>query len=192
MFHRACIFSSFDPDSVPDETERIATMRLVKPDEFTGSGDTSGPYWSLMLEISAGPLKTISEATIGKFKDYSISYCGEIICFSYGFLVDEAIRDACSVGLLRGSDEIVSLHMTEMTHGQPLPTLESETKVCTIVQFYMESMNLNDFNSKLEKAGISSRRSTSYRLVVSRKLIRLICCILRQSLFNQTCSRKNV
>lgn len=108
VFHRACIFSSFDPDSVPDETERIATMRVAKPDdEHVGSGNSSGPYWSLMLEVSAGPLKSISEATI----------------------MDEAIRDACAVGLLRGNDEIVSLHMTEMTHGHPLPTLDSETKV---------------------------------------------------------------
>ena len=43
--------------------------------------------------------------------------------------VDDVIRDACAVGLLQNDDEIVTLHLTEMTHGFPLPTISSQEKV---------------------------------------------------------------
>nr|XP_039271749.1 uncharacterized protein LOC120346149 [Styela clava] len=117
VFHRACIFSSFDPDSVPRKDEQIPTMRLAKEtDELQSSGNQCGPYWSLQVEVSAGPLKTVSDATI----------------------MDEVVRDACLVGLLRPNDEIVSIHITEMTHGQPLPTIESEQKIDEALMWLQE------------------------------------------------------
>ncbi|XP_078484452.1 uncharacterized protein LOC100178869 [Ciona intestinalis] len=108
IFHRACVFSNYDPDSLPSPDTKLHTIRLAKSASTEeNTEEKAGPYWSLMLEVSGGPLKTIQEATV----------------------VDDVIRDACSVGLLRDEDEIVSIHLTEMTHGYPLPTIGSYERV---------------------------------------------------------------
>ncbi|CAK8676575.1 uncharacterized protein LOC143445060 isoform X2 [Clavelina lepadiformis] len=108
IFHRVCVFSTHDPDSIPASDIYLSTIRLVKPDsEELSNEEKPGPYWSLMMEISGGPLKSVNESTIA----------------------DDAIRDACAVGLLKDDDEVVSIHLTEMTHGYPLPTINSVEKV---------------------------------------------------------------
>nr|CAB3262227.1 uncharacterized protein LOC100178869 [Phallusia mammillata] len=108
LFHRAVIFSSHDPDSVPASDVTLSTIKLANGEQPSDAGtEKPGPYWSLLVEVSGGPLKTVSEATI----------------------VDDVIREACSVGLLQESDEIVSIHLTEMTHGYPLPTIASTEKI---------------------------------------------------------------
>ena len=45
----------------------MATIRLAKPNpDRTVSEEAVGPYWSLMLEVSSGPLRTIDDKTIGE------------------------------------------------------------------------------------------------------------------------------
>uniref|UniRef100_F6VRK4 Amine oxidase domain-containing protein n=1 Tax=Ciona intestinalis TaxID=7719 RepID=F6VRK4_CIOIN len=115
IFHRACVFSNYDPDSLPPPDTKLHTIRLAKSaSNEENTEEKAGPYWSLMLEVSGGPLKTIQEATV---------------VLSPPVLVDDVIRDACSVGLLRDDDEIVSIHLTEMTHGYPLPTIGGYERV---------------------------------------------------------------
>lgn len=106
IFHKACVFSNVDPDSVPDKTTELITLRRADQ-EIQSSDDESykpGPYWSLMLEISEGPLKEVSNAT----------------------LVEQVIIDCLGVGLLKPDDEIVSMHVTQMTHGFPVPTIDRD------------------------------------------------------------------
>ena len=74
-FHRVCVVSNRDPDAVPQETEKLSTIRLAgsvnndsnqDPSPMKDVRGASGPYWSLMLEVSGGPLKAIDDKTIGE------------------------------------------------------------------------------------------------------------------------------
>uniref|UniRef100_H2Z4P1 Amine oxidase domain-containing protein n=1 Tax=Ciona savignyi TaxID=51511 RepID=H2Z4P1_CIOSA len=87
------------------ESDTLLAKSPANGDE--SAEEKPGPYWSLLLEVSGGPLKTIDETT----------------------LVDDVIKGACSVGLLSEDAEIVSIHLTEMTHGYPLPTIGGYERV---------------------------------------------------------------
>ena len=65
VFHRACVFSSFDQGSVPPSTQLLKTIRYAKEDKEPGKKEEGGPYWSLMLEVTCGPLKKVNKDTIG-------------------------------------------------------------------------------------------------------------------------------
>jgi len=118
IFHKACVFSSVDSDSVPEKGTELITLRRADNDIAEDDDDSykPGPYWSIMLEISEGPLKEISNAT----------------------LVEQVIIDCLGVGLLKPADEIVSMHVTQMTHGFPVPTTDRDEVVNESLEWLKE------------------------------------------------------
>jgi hypothetical protein len=64
----------------------------------------SGPYWSIMLEISESSMKPVNLET----------------------LLKDSIQGLVNTEMLKSTDEIVSTYHRRFDHGYPTPTLERE------------------------------------------------------------------
>ncbi|KAF5580663.1 UDP-galactopyranose mutase [Fusarium pseudoanthophilum] len=103
-FYRATIFSNYSPYNQPSDDVMLATKQLANDDKPTSSEPASGPYWSIMLEISESSYKPVNQAT----------------------LLEESIQGLINTDLLKPEDEIVSTYVRRFDHGYPTPTLERD------------------------------------------------------------------
>ena len=82
-----------------------------------------------MIELVAHLQTSNTFMSLQRSRSNAIAFFFCVKSKKFDIAVDQVIKDACAVGLLHEGDEIVSLHLTEMAHGYPLPTLSSEEKV---------------------------------------------------------------
>eukprot|EP01041_Mallomonas_annulata_P010741 gene10741-22438_t len=112
-YYRCTVFSHYAANNTPGVDVKLKTLRLADGGA-SGSGGSgggmgeevakSGPYWSLMFEISESNMKPVNSDTI----------------------VEETIRGAINTMLLQGNDEIVSIYHRRLEHGYPTPSLDRD------------------------------------------------------------------
>jgi protoporphyrinogen oxidase len=103
-FYRATIFSNYSPYNQPEASKKLATMRLASGEEPKDKKEKSGPYWSIMLEVSESSMKPVIESS----------------------LLADCIQGLINTDMLKPEDEIVSTYHRRFDHGYPTPTLERE------------------------------------------------------------------
>ncbi|KAI0129827.1 hypothetical protein BJ170DRAFT_681319 [Xylariales sp. AK1849] len=101
-FYRATIFSNYSPYNQPQKDVKLSTKRLANGNKPASSAPQSGPYWSLMLEVSESSYKPINQDT----------------------LLEESIQGLINTSLLKPEDEIVSTYVRRFDHGYPTPSVE--------------------------------------------------------------------
>lgn len=138
-FYRATIFSNYAKANCPPEAAELRTIRYadvtltgddvvedgcVSPSSSSTHDDdkakkrakinpTSGPYWSLMLEVSQSSELIRNMDTI----------------------VDESIAGCINTSLLKPQDEIVSIFLQRLEFGYPVPTLERDAILAEALPF---------------------------------------------------------
>lgn len=100
-FYRVSCFSTYSKSNVPSSETKLPTLRVGSTVLETPSEPKSGPYWSLMFEISESSLKPVNMATI----------------------FEDTIRQAIDVKMIFPDSEIVSLFHSRVEHGYPVPTV---------------------------------------------------------------------
>jgi protoporphyrinogen oxidase len=103
-FYRATIFSNYSPNNQPQADKLLPTMLFADGTKPANTTATSGPYWSIMLEVSESSMKPVNQQT----------------------LVDDCIQGLVNTSMLQPSDQIVSLYHRRFDHGYPTPSLERE------------------------------------------------------------------
>ena len=133
-FYRATVFSNYAEGNCPPAHAELPTLCLADGSSIGGGDDDSdnsstitGPYWSLMFEVSESQEKPV---------DCSPTFCctptragGDATTTTttttklWPRIVLDTLRGAVATGLLRADDEIVSLSHTRLERGYPTPTL---------------------------------------------------------------------
>ncbi|WEW54958.1 hypothetical protein PRK78_000385 [Emydomyces testavorans] len=103
-FYRATIFSNYSPYNQPDASKQLPTKQIADGSMSDNTKPQSGPYWSIMLEVSESSLKPVNSDT----------------------LLNECIQGLVNTSMLKPTDEIVSTYHRRFDHGYPTPTLERE------------------------------------------------------------------
>ena len=103
-FYRATIFSNYSPNNQPHAAKELPTLQLADGSKPKTKQAQSGPYWSIMLEVSESSMKPVDHAS----------------------LLKDSIRGLVNTEMLKPSDEIVSTYHRRFDHGYPTPTLERE------------------------------------------------------------------
>lgn len=101
-FYRATIFSNYSPQNQPSEDIQLPTKRLANGKKPASSAERSGPYWSIMLEVSESSYKPVNHET----------------------LLEDSIQGLINTSLLEPEDEIVSTYVRRFEHGYPTPIVE--------------------------------------------------------------------
>ncbi|KAL1902139.1 hypothetical protein Cpir12675_000038 [Ceratocystis pirilliformis] len=103
-FYRATIFSNYSPYNQPQKDDKLPTLRLADGSKPASTDAQTGPYWSIMLEVSESSMKPVDHKTI----------------------LEECIRGLINTEMIETSDEIVSTYHRCFDHGYPTPSLERE------------------------------------------------------------------
>ncbi|KAM0312037.1 hypothetical protein ACHAPQ_012297 [Fusarium lateritium] len=115
-FYRATIFSNYSPYNQPNEDVKLATKQLANGDKPASSEAASGPYWSIMLEVSESSFKPVNQKT----------------------LLEESIQGLINTDLLKPEDEIVSTYIRRFDHGYPTPSLERDGALSEALPYLYE------------------------------------------------------
>jgi hypothetical protein len=92
----------FEQDSAQLKTLRYAR---APPEPGLPTNASSGPYWSIMLEISESSMKPVD----------------------FDSVVEEAIQGCINVQLCQPEDQIVSIFHRRLEHGYPTPSLARDS-----------------------------------------------------------------
>ncbi|KAF2671048.1 FAD/NAD(P)-binding domain-containing protein [Microthyrium microscopicum] len=103
-FYRATIFSNYSPYNQPQSDVKLATQSLGDGSKPSSTDKKSGPYWSIMLEVSESSMKPVDQET----------------------LMAECIQGLVNTEMIKPTDEIVSTYHRRFDHGYPTPALERE------------------------------------------------------------------
>lgn len=105
-YYRCTVFSHYAKKNAPADNAMLPTVRLG--DNSLPVADKAakrGPYWSLMFEISENKEhKPVNSSTI----------------------VEDTIRGALNTGMMKSTDEIVSIYYRRLEHGYPTPSLDRD------------------------------------------------------------------
>ena len=107
-FYRCTVFSHYAKLNCPPDDRQLPTIRRGDKSITDSSDGTakSGPYWSLMFEVSESKTyKPVNSSSI----------------------VEETIQGAINTGMIKSSDEIVSIYHRRLEHGYPTPSLERDS-----------------------------------------------------------------
>ncbi|KAK3669379.1 hypothetical protein LTR78_010724 [Recurvomyces mirabilis] len=103
-FYRATIFSNYSPHNQPEASTKLATIQLADGSKPTDTDAHTGPYWSIMLEVSESSMKPVDQEN----------------------MLRDCIAGLVNTEMLKPSDEIVSTYHRRFDHGYPTPTLERD------------------------------------------------------------------
>jgi hypothetical protein len=103
-FYRATVFSNYSPNNQPNASVKLPTKCLANGKPAKSTEPASGPYWSIMLEISESSMKPVDHAN----------------------LLKESIQGLLETEMIRAEDEIVSTYHRRFNHGYPTPSLERD------------------------------------------------------------------
>lgn len=107
-FYRCTVFSLYAESNCPDHTVLLPTLRCADAASACMSSEPkTGPYWSLMFEVSESAAKPVNMTTI----------------------VEETIQGAINTRLIDAADEIVSIYDKRLERGYPTPSLERDKGV---------------------------------------------------------------
>lgn len=118
-FYRATVFSNYSPNNQPSAEVRLKTIQLADGSRPASDEATSGPYWSLMMEVSESGMKPVDEVN----------------------MIRDTIAGAIASSLLLPEDEIVSTYHRKFEHGYPTPSLEREGALKQILP-YCQAKNI--------------------------------------------------
>ncbi|KAH7392241.1 hypothetical protein DE146DRAFT_134026 [Phaeosphaeria sp. MPI-PUGE-AT-0046c] len=103
-FYRATIFSNYSPYNQPQADVKLATQQLGDGSKPSSTEPQSGPYWSIMLEVSESSMKPVDLKNMLK----------------------DSIQGLVNTEMIKPDDEIVSTYHRRFDHGYPTPSLERE------------------------------------------------------------------
>lgn len=115
-FYRATIFSNYSPHNQPSAEIQLKTIQLADGTKPETDESKSGPYWSLMMEVSESGMKPVDVDN----------------------LVRDTIAGCIASSLLLPEDEIVSTYHRKFEHGYPTPSLEREGALKQILPYTKE------------------------------------------------------
>jgi protoporphyrinogen oxidase len=128
-FYRTTVFSNYAKENCPNDYVELSTLCL-------GSGETvpaikdrnarSGPYWSLMFEVSESTLKPV---------DMSPTVLGGQ---EWPAIVRETLAGAVATGLISAGDEVVSFYHRRLEYGYPTPSLRRDAAVSKALPWLRE------------------------------------------------------
>ncbi|GMH69347.1 hypothetical protein TrST_g1136 [Triparma strigata] len=104
-FYRCTVFSHYAEKNCPDPTVMLPTLQFGDGRSASGSQPSSGPYWSLMLEVS--------ESAAHKPVDMDK-------------VVKECIQGCLNTKLIEAGTEIVSIYHRRLEHGYPTPHVDRD------------------------------------------------------------------
>ncbi len=105
-FYRCTVFSHYAKKNCPNDDALLPTLRHGdKTLNVTDKNPKTGPYWSLMFEVSEN-------------KDYKP--------VNLETIVEETIQGAINTSMIKSTDEIVSIYYRRLEHGYPTPSLERD------------------------------------------------------------------
>ena len=104
-FYRCTVFSHYAKKNCPDDATPLPTLRLAQDPSPVGGDAKTGPYWSLMFEVSESK----------DFKPVDVTK-----------VVEETIQGAINTGMIAPTDEIVSVYHRRLEHGYPTPSLKRD------------------------------------------------------------------
>ena len=102
---RCTVFSHYAEKNCPDPTVMLPTLQFGDGRSASGSQPSSGPYWSLMLEVS--------ESAAHKPVDIDK-------------VVEECIQGCLNTKLIEAGTEIVSIYHRRLEHGYPTPHVDRD------------------------------------------------------------------
>jgi protoporphyrinogen oxidase len=103
-FYRATIFSNYSPYNQPQADVKLATQQMADGSKPSSTEPKSGPYWSIMLEVSESSMKPVDQKNMLK----------------------DCIQGLINTEMIKPDDEIVSTYHRRFDHGYPTPSLERE------------------------------------------------------------------
>lgn len=103
-FYRATIFSNYSPYNQPQNEIELKTIYRADGNMADSDKPKKGPYWSIMLEVSESPMKSVNRTT----------------------LLDDCIQGLINTEMIEPNDEIVSTYHRCFEHGYPTPSLERD------------------------------------------------------------------
>lgn len=115
-FYRATIFSNYSPNNQPKADAKLSTKQLANGQQPALSEPQSGPYWSIMLEVSESSYKPINHNT----------------------LLADSIQGLVNTDLLKPNDEIVSTYVRRFDHGYPTPSLERNGALAEVLPYLQQ------------------------------------------------------
>jgi protoporphyrinogen oxidase len=113
-FYRTTVFSHYAKKNCPADDVKLPTILRGDCQEVTDAQAETGPYWSLMFEISESSYKPVNQ---GKIK---------LAGGEWSELVKETIIGALNTKLISAEDQIVSIYHRRLEHGYPTPSVGRE------------------------------------------------------------------
>ena len=110
-FYRCTVFTNYSKDHAPTENTMLPTIVLGDGTEPPVTSAKGGPYWSLMLEVSESK----------KYKPVDTALCGGKLNLSK--IVMDTIQGCVNTGMMKATDEVVSIHYERLEYGYPTPSL---------------------------------------------------------------------
>lgn len=109
-FYRCTVFSHYAESNVPPENVKMPTIQLCDGSTEGCSSEQAkpGPYWSLMLEVSES----------AEFKPVNVDT-----------IVAECVQGLVNTGMVKESDEIVSLYHRRLYKGYPTPHINRDNVI---------------------------------------------------------------
>ncbi|KAH8929216.1 FAD/NAD(P)-binding domain-containing protein [Atractiella rhizophila] len=122
-FYRVTIFSNYSPFNQPAAEVKLKTLQTADP-SLSSKADTkterSGPYWSVMLEISQSHLKPVDEPNI----------------------IRDSLQGLINTTICQPGDEIVSIYHRKFHHGYPTPTLQRDSQLKQLLPKLKDDFNI--------------------------------------------------
>ena len=104
-FYRCTVFSHYGVGNTPSADQTLPTLSYGDSSiPVTDKSLKSGPYWSLMFEVSESNYKPVNLEKI----------------------VEETIKGALNTKMISSTDEIVSIYSRRLEHGYPTPSLDRD------------------------------------------------------------------
>ena len=129
-FYRCTVFTNYSDNHAPSRDTKLPT--LIRGDLSSGMSDTerSGPYWSLMLEVS--------ESTPYKPVDSTLRPVRPDANLRLPQIVIDTIQGCVATELMTGDDEIVSIHHERVEYGYPTPSLGRDAALDVTLPYLKE------------------------------------------------------
>ncbi|KAF6264651.1 hypothetical protein COO60DRAFT_75783 [Scenedesmus sp. NREL 46B-D3] len=150
-YYRATVFSNYAQANCPAADAQLPTLCLADASEPAAargsSGSSSGPYWSLMFEVSESSLKPVAQQPVQLGGTAG----------TWPAVVRETLQGSVTTRLLRATDQVVSIFHRRLERGYPTPSLARDAALGQALPW-------------LQQAGIWSRgRFGSYKYEVANQ-----------------------
>ena len=110
-FYRCTVFTNYSKDHAPNDDVMLPTIINGDGSVPNETASKAGPYWSLMLEVSESK----------KYKPVNTKKSKESQHLPQ--VVYDTIIGCMNTGMIKSTDEIVSIHYERLEYGYPTPSL---------------------------------------------------------------------